>query len=147
MEYVQNIHGGNMLVDIFGYWPSFHDAEVIWLKLDRTSHTQERYRPTLEALIHVYEMTNEVDANGYYVLRNHTLAHLRFNGVAELYIEDFNYQNALMGLSLTDESDRQMQRVKWSVRFDSAFGVDASFQCYSVEVDSVVSCDKAGEPL
>jgi hypothetical protein len=100
---------------------------------------------TLEALVHAFEMTSEVGADEYFVLRHHVLVHLRFRDVVELRLEGFNYQNALMGLTLTDLRDRQMERVLWSVRFDSAFGVDASFQCCAVEVVSVVPCSKAGE--
>jgi Immunity protein 50 len=147
VEGVDNINGAEQLVAIFGYWPSFHDAEMLWLTLDRQSRGEGCYGPTLDALVHAFEMTSEVDRDGYYVLRNHVLVHLRFSEVVELQIAGFNHQNALMGLALTDVSDRQMERVKWEVRFDSAFGVDASFQCYNLEVVSVVPCDKTGKPV
>jgi hypothetical protein len=143
---VDRIAGAEQLVAVFGYWPSFHDAEVLWLRLDRRANGDGCYGPTLEALIHAFEMTSEVGGDGYYVLRHHVLVRLRFFEVAELRLDGFNHQNALMGLTLTDLRDRQMERVKWAVRFDSAFGVDASFQCFAVEVVSVVPCDKTGEP-
>jgi hypothetical protein len=37
--------------------------------------------------------------------------------------------------------------VRWAAHFDSAFGVDASFQCHTVEVAGVVRCGKDGEPV
>ena len=147
MEAVEYIAGAEQLVAVFGYWPSFHDAEVLWLRLDRRASGDGCYGPTLEALVHAFEMTSEVGADGHYVLRHHVLVHLRFLDVVELRLDGFNYQNALMGLTLTDLRDRQMERVRWAVRFDSAFGVDASFQCCAVEVVSVVPCSKAGEPI
>jgi hypothetical protein len=145
VEVVEGIAGAEQLVAVFGYLPSFHDAEVLWLRLDRRAHGDGCYGPTLEALVHAFEMTSEVGADGNYVLRHHVLVHLRFLDVVELQLDGFNYQNALMGLTLTDLRDRQMERVRWAAHFDSAFGVDASFQCYAVEVVSVVPCDKAGE--
>jgi hypothetical protein len=66
--------------------------------------------------------------------------------VMELYLAGFNHQNALSGLSLIDVRDRQMEQVKWAVRFDSMFGADATFQCRGVEVVSAVPCNRAGEP-
>src|SRR5262245_37611856 len=146
MEAVEGIAGAKQLLAVFGYWPSFHDAEVQWLRLDRRAHGQGCYGPTLEVLVHAFEMTNEVGADGHYVLRHHVLVHLRFEDAVGLRLDGFNYQNALMGLTVTDLQDRQMERVRWAVHFDSAFGVDASFQCYAVEVVSVVPCSKAGEP-
>jgi len=147
VEAVELIAGAKQLVAVFGYWPSFHDAELLWLRLDRRAHSDGCYGPTLETLVHAFEMTSEVDADGYYVLRHHVLVHLRFLDVMELRLDGFNYQNALMGLTFTDLRDRQMERVRWAVHFNSAFGVDASFQCYAIEVVSVVPCSKAGEAI
>lgn len=144
---MDKIPGAEKVLAVFGYWPSFHDAEVVWLKLDRQSHVEGVYGPTLESLVHVFEMTKEVDSEGHCVLRHHLLVHLRFAEVVEFRADGFNHQNALMGLVLKDISDAQMERVKWSVQFDSAWGVDASFQCYSAEVLSVVPCDKEGKAL
>jgi len=31
-EFVKN---ADVLINIFGYWPSFHDAEVLTMRLDR----------------------------------------------------------------------------------------------------------------
>jgi Immunity protein 50 len=147
VEAHKQIAGADQLVAVFGYWPSFHDAEVLWLRVDRHFYGDGCYGPTLETLVHAFEMTSEVAADGYYVLRHHVLVHLRFVEVVELRLDGFNCQNALMGLTLTDLRDRQMERVRWSVHFDSAFGVDSSFQCFAVEVLSVVPCSKAGEPM
>ena len=56
------------LESIFGRWPSFHDAEMLRVVLDRSGDEG----PTLEAVIRVFEMTSDVDPKGYYVLKNHT---------------------------------------------------------------------------
>jgi len=91
MQTVHRISGAEKLIAVFGHWPSFHDAEVIWLKLDRRSNGKE-HGPTLEAQIHAWEMTNEVDEHGYYVLRHHVLVSLKFLDVEELRLNDFNHQ-------------------------------------------------------
>ena len=147
LEDFGSINGAEQLVSIFGYWPTFHDAEVLWMRLDRRPAGEGDYGPTLEALVHAFEMTPEVGSDGHYVLRHHVLVHLRFQEVVELRLDGFNHQNALMGLTFTDLRDGQMERVKWAVRFDSAFGADASFQCLAVEVVNVAPCSKAGDPI
>jgi hypothetical protein len=140
---MEEIVGADQLIAVFGYWPSFHDAEVLWIRLERSTHA-ENYGPTFEALVHAFEITSEIDPAGYFVLRHHTLVHLRFENVVNLLLEGFNDQNALMGLGIKDIRQRQMERIWWEVTFDPAWGVAASFQCNSIEVLSVIPCDKDG---
>ncbi|HEX4416131.1 MAG TPA: Imm50 family immunity protein, partial [Lacipirellulaceae bacterium] len=137
---LEYIAGAEQLTKVFGYWPSFHDAEVLWIKLDRRG-------PIVESAVHVFEITNEIDADGCYVLRNHLLVHLRFNKVVEVAVKDFNHQNALMGLRLLDLRSRQLEGIAWEVHFDPSWGLDATFQCASVEVVSVTPCDRCGNPI
>lgn len=146
-ENIGAIEGVEKLVNIFGYWPQFPGAEVVWIRLDRNPAGDSDYGPTLETLIHPFEMTSEVDSKGHCVPRHHVLVHLRFREVVDLRMEGFNHQNFLYGLNLVDIRDRQLERIKWRVRFESDFGVEASFQCLAIEVVSVEPCTKDGEPL
>jgi len=62
------IQGSEKLLTIFGRWPSFHDAEVIEIKLLRKSDWPEGsggQGPQLVAKIHTWEMTRQVDDKGY----------------------------------------------------------------------------------
>jgi hypothetical protein len=134
------IKNSELLTSVFGRWPSFHDAEVIWLHFDRRE-SPLGFGPTVETLIHAFEMTQEVDSNGYFVLRNHVLVHLRFSNVAMPEIGGFNHQNAINGLEIIDIRDRQMELVKFDVLFEPAYGLGAKFQCRDIEVVSVEPCD------
>jgi len=147
MNSFDRIEGAEKLVDVFGYWPSFHDAEVLWMRLDRRPLCDNCYGPVLETLIHAFEMTNEVGPDGFYVLRRHVLVHLRFHEVAGIMMDGFNHQNVLFGLSISDLRERQMERIQFEVGFDSSFGVSVSLQCYRVEVVSVTPCTKDATPL
>ena len=140
MAPVKQIVGAEKLTSSFGYWPSFHDAEVVWMRLDRDK-TELGLGPTLDAMIHAFEMTEEVDAAGYYVLRNHVLVHLRFAGVENLKLDGFNQQNALFGLTI---SKAEAGSKNFRVAFDPAWGVGAEFSCTAVAVVSVQPCDKDG---
>jgi hypothetical protein len=140
------IAGAEKLVAVFGDWPVFHDAEVVWLKLDRRPHG-DGSGPTLEALVHGWEMTDEVGPEGHYVLRHRVLVHLRFREVVDLRLEDFNIQNVLFALRIADVQEPQAAAARFDVRFQSTFGVDASFQCRGVEVVAVTPCTNDGEPI
>jgi hypothetical protein len=97
----------------------------------------DRAGPTITADIHVFEMTSEVSPTGHYMCRNHRVAKLRFLTVDEVQLEGFNHQNALMGLIISDESHRQIERIKFEVSFDGAYGVGLSFVCSGIEVCAV----------
>jgi hypothetical protein len=57
------IEGSELLVAAIGNWPDFHDANVLRVK---------RSGDTLTVVVHVFQMTSEVDERGYFVLtKNH----------------------------------------------------------------------------
>lgn len=151
---VQKIRNGETLEGIFGYWPSFHDAEIVQIRLDRGDLLEpegEPRKPTLEADIHVFETTAQVTAERFHALRKHTLGTLAFRGVDELQLDGFNHQNVLFGLALEDISGRQLELLKWRVAFDSSFGLAATLVCEEIEVVRAVPFDPpahlAGTPL
>ncbi len=138
MADIENIEA---VTGIFGCWPSFHDAEVLSVRLDRCGPSAAR-GPTIDTKIHVFEMTSEVDERGFYVCRFHTLVTLRFLQVENLRIDDFNCQNALWGLEIIDVSARQMEDVKFEVHFSPSFGVGMDFVCKAVLVVAAEPWDR-----
>ncbi len=146
MNVEERIIGYDKLTSLFGYWPSFHDSEVLWVRLDRR-HLGEGYGPNLDALIHVFEMTSEVSPDGYYILRHHSLVHFRFHGVIELRLEEFNLQNQLWELAISDIGEGQTQRIHFQVEFVPSFGLSASFQCNRIQLLTVTRCKEDATPL
>ena len=86
------IAGAQDLYDWFGYWPSFHDGEVIEMQLCRSSFSSIK--------IHTWETTKEVDAQGYNVMTKHVVVEFLFKGISSLSLSGFNDQNVLFGLAL-----------------------------------------------
>ena len=136
------VQGSEKLLQIFGRWPSFHDAEVMEIHLSRapkeTGGSRDR-RVELLAKIHTWDMTNELDSRGYYVLKNHTLVTLRFSGVEELRLEGFNHQNVIFGLTIQPKESSGAGSSKFHVEFDPSFGVDAIFDCSAIEVAGAIA--------
>jgi hypothetical protein len=87
-----HIAGSQKLIDIFGRWPSFHDAEVVELNFWRGQvkpgvWDDSTIMPVLTAKIHIWI----------------ALATLRFEDVDDFRMEGFNHQNAIFGLSISVE--------------------------------------------
>jgi len=55
------VEGSQKVEDIFGEWPSFHDAEVLEVTLDREARDAVR-GPTIRFTVHAFQMTEEVDS-------------------------------------------------------------------------------------
>ena len=111
------IVGSEKLTNIFGRWPSFHDAEVHEVHLERDhvdTYARVHEFPRLTVRVHLWVMTNDVDQKGYYVLTNHTLVRIGFYDVDN---------------------------------FDPSFGIDATFTCQRIEIIEAVRCDAQGAPV
>lgn len=143
----QFVVGSEKLTTIFGYWPSFHDAEVIEIRLWRGDVDPDRDRyefPVLTAVLHVLELTNETDARGSLMIRHHTLATLRFRGIEDVELAGFNYMNQIRSITLSRKERAEGPSPYISVVMQEAVGISASFKCESVEVVDAVPCDEKG---
>ena len=130
----RKIEGVELLTNIFGRFPSFHDAEIISLKLDRGNFET---LATLDLTIHVFEMTSEIIENRY-VLKNHTLVTFQFQEVVELELEGFDHQNVLQDLSIIDIRHRQLERIKFEVTIPGITGLDGKFMCRTIKILAAV---------
>jgi Immunity protein 50 len=94
-----DIPGAGDVLGWFGYWPSFHDAEVLSITLDR-SHPSR-------IVVHTWNRTDEVDARGYFVLDKHAIVTfvledflLDRQGITNTQIDGFNAQNVVSSLTV-----------------------------------------------
>jgi Immunity protein 50 len=87
---LNEIVGAKELHDWFGYWPSFHDAEIVSLHLNRRSPSK--------MLIHTWNTTKEVDAGGFYVMNNHVVVEFVLEDIVDLDFGDFSSQNVISSL-------------------------------------------------
>lgn len=93
-----DVTGGDELLAWFGGVPTFHDAEIISLSLNRTGASELR--------IHGWVMTDEVDPNGYFVLDKHAIVAFTFTDIMDLQLDGFSHQNVILGLVLKRATDR-----------------------------------------
>ena len=140
------IEGEERLIAHFGRWPSFHDAEVVRLAIERRPNLGRGDGPTLDLTIHAFETTRELEPDGCFRLRRHAVVRFRFDGVVDLELRGFNEQNVLFDLSIADRpEDAEGCRVEVSLH--ASYGLWGRFRCRRVEVAEVVPCTAEGEGL
>lgn len=89
---ILDLAGAQALIEWFGRRPSFHDAEILSVSLDRAGTSRIR--------LHTWDMTSEVDAKGYYVLRNHVVVSFLLDDISDLELAGFSHQNVISGLTI-----------------------------------------------
>jgi hypothetical protein len=136
----EGIENADALIAIFGAWPKFHDAEVHSLVISR--ETPEA--PRIDARIHVFEMTPNIDSSGHHTLVNHRFVTLQFFRVASLQLSGFNEQNALFSLTIEPGDPGTSEPRRWDVSLESSYGVSAGFSCDRIVVREVEPYIEAG---
>jgi len=111
----------------FGHWPTFHDAEVLWIFLDRSGESR--------VAIHAFERTREVDARGHYVLAKHAIVTFCLEGfpqdqegITNTRIEFFNHQNVLSSARVNKTTEG------YELALEGCFGVAGSIVCERISV-------------
>jgi len=82
-----------------------------------------------------YEPRDEGTAEHHLALVKNVVIDFRFTGVEALEVTDFNHQNVIDGLSVSDAS--QGASAKLVVEVQSIFGFGGRWQCRSAEVTGV----------
>jgi len=137
---IEVVEGHERLTEIFGGWPSFHDAEVTGIRLERRGR-DEWEGPIAFVSVHVCEGYREDERSTIVKWRKHTVVTFRFSRVVDVSMTDFNQQNAIWDLTFEtgrpESTDLTWVGPAYRVTFQPSFGVGFSFVCASAEVDSV----------
>jgi len=123
------------VIDFYGRWPSFHDANVL------AYAAPESETGSLSFTVHTWLTTDKADANGYLVLQNHALVSFRFDGIHDAKMNSFASGNILYGIEFFRGSDLSSFRVE----LDSVMDMSGSFSARSGEVVSIIPCTSDGE--
>ncbi|MFZ6754284.1 Imm50 family immunity protein [Undibacterium sp. Dicai25W] len=136
MNIETHIIGATDVIKILGFWPSFHDAEVISFGIER-GITLGKNPVIAKLCVHVrkYDTVGAGTVEYAQVLSKSILINLAFANVADLDISDFNHQNVINSIDVTlleAEDPRE-----FSVFIDSIWGFGGRFKCSSIEIESV----------
>jgi len=94
---LEAIPGSSELIAWFGYWPTFHDAEVLRIELDRSGLSTIR--------VHAFEATSKVNSQGEYGCVKHVVVTFVLEEIKTLQLDSFNRQNVLNGVLLEHTSE------------------------------------------
>lgn len=88
------IPGAEDVVKWFGAWPSFHDAEVLSVYLERGGRSRIR--------LHAWNTRSETDAEGRFIRHQEAVVAFELAGIKDLdlYGEDADVQNVISGLTV-----------------------------------------------
>jgi hypothetical protein len=126
---LKEVQDGAIVLDD-GRWPNFHDSEVHTLNIWRGD-----IRPENNVWIGpVIDVTFELCA-----LKKPYIVVLRFHDCDVIRMQEFNHQNALYDLTFTfsdrgiNEKTGKLLPPAIAVRFEQAFGVALTFECFRVQ--------------
>lgn len=132
------ILGGPELLAWFGRVPSFHDAEVVRVVLNR------RAPSTLS--VHTWRLTNQVDAQSYFILDRHAVVTFELEDVLDVQLEHFSPQNVIFGLQLrraTTRPDRMPHYFgdaspdDFEIELDPCYGLSGYVRCRRISISFV----------
>ena len=115
------IPGAKELLEWFGHWTSFHDAEVLSMEFNRTGSSKIR--------VHTFQITDQVDSRGYSILEKHCIVTFWLDEIVALELAHFNHQNAILGLDLSNEDGH------FVITFDPAHGVEGTIKAQQVAIE------------
>lgn len=143
----KHIKNSDLLIRKFGSFPGFHDAEVVEISLKR--RFERKICPVLYALIQIKN----------YQTGESFLVELLFKSIFGLRLENFNHQNVLNDLFISEFSQeffdtiktdarlmgvvgkRELDNLDYYVKFEYCFGIEAEFLCGEIILESVQRID------
>lgn len=137
----KHIVGANKVVEALGYWPTFHDAEVISFAAER-AFPIDRDHSNFRMAVHVcnYTVIGEGTAQYAQVLSTSVLIHFLFAGACDFEFSGFNHQNVINAISVTPITTDGGANLH--VVIESIWGFGGMLHCSRAEVEAVqVLCD------
>ena len=136
MTTLPSIPGTKEVVSALGWWPSFHDAEVINFSLSRgATANAKKSEARLDVQVREYEPRHEGTAQCELVLIKNVIIRFAFAGVQNVQVEDFNFQNVINALHIQPEATEGQPRLR--VEVESIYGFGPTWLCSSAKVASV----------
>ena len=124
LEEQKEIENAGLIIHHFGYWPTFHDSEVISISFQGTLD-----KGTSLAMLRVYsfEMTDKVIGRHYQLIK-HCFVDIEITDLIKTEIDGFNHQNAVLALEFGRKADNVFCNMV------SAYGVDGYIEGKNIRI-------------
>lgn len=120
-EWLDDVPGASALLEWFGYWPDFHDSEVLSIHLDRSGSSSIR--------VHAFDTTGEVDEKGFFVTRKHVVVSFMLEEIVTCRLDGFNDQNAMSEIGLV-RAEKDFELV-----LGPSYGVGGAFRAQKIRIE------------
>jgi hypothetical protein len=125
---IPEIENSHLVVNHFGYWPKFHDSEV----MEFTLHRNYPDDPFMELKLYAFESSAEQNEQGFNKLTKQCVIDFEFRGITDNYFTDFNQQNTIVELIIEDLEDY------FDVQFVPSDGMEGTISCTAIRVNDLV---------
>jgi hypothetical protein len=115
-----------LVTDVYGKWPSFHDAEIHEILMRR--NIDKANSPELILTIDDYDIKKEL------------VVEIGFENINHLQIQDFNNQNAIFSLDIRSKHSKATPY--YEVDISSSYGAALMFTCERIIVHSITPFKK-----
>lgn len=133
-EFISDFH---LVLEAFGRWPSFHDAEVHRFVLDRTRRSPNGATvPAIELVVRGWNLVRD-EKNCLLKADNDSIVHFRFEEVTDVEFDGFNHQNVLESLEFTLVPTKATVATL-GVELVHCFGLSGGFRALRARIVSVV---------
>jgi hypothetical protein len=122
MSVLQKLPGANQIEEWFGYWPSFHDAEVLKLDLRRSPEPSS-------LVLDVWRTRDDVGVDGSFQRDRFAEVRIIFSDILLLEISEWNHQNVLAHLDVSEIADGIL------VVLSSSFGVEGRIVARNIRLE------------
>jgi Immunity protein 50 len=117
------ISGHEHLTGWFGYWPNFHDAQLLGIDVNTDSTSCVR--------VYTWEATkDDIDAQEYYILHKHLVVSFFLHGLKDVQLDGFDRENILMRLTV----ERTPEGLE--LYLDTIYGVGGIITAESIRVEA-----------
>jgi hypothetical protein len=91
------IRGSQSVIEWFGRWPSFHDAELMTFHIDRE-------RGTSFMRVRAFNITDRIDNRGQFIKTQEAVVVFEFSGIRTIHLdgEDADVQNVMSSLLIEE---------------------------------------------
>lgn len=124
--------GASEILEWFGFVPSFHDATMNGLEIANDS---------VAVSFNVFRMTDQVDAQGHFILDKHALITLHFDGVTGVFLKgDARSTVFELGIrpvgttAITWETVEGPRPGDWEMRWESVYGLEGAIYARDVKL-------------
>jgi hypothetical protein len=121
------ITNAEFITNHFGYWPSFHDAEILSITFERP---RDKSNSTARMKVYAFEMTDRLKGR-FFKLVKHCIIEFELTALNGNEFDGFNHQNAVEEILFGGNEEYLFCKI------NAAYGIDGYLEAREIKVVSL----------